>query len=287
MVYPAQTSEPHFQKGEAMRFRAALIALMFVAGFTRGEEPKINGPEKLTPYKIARYTAVNVGATDGVLWRVTPVPVTANLKKSDVDFGLLGKRNGREIEFVAPPGVYEVTLIVVKQPVAAGGSLEISEVVLSLTIGVAPTPPKPPVPPAPKPKPKPPEPAPMPKPKVDAELVVKYKTALDVDTKAKFPMGGAKSEAAKLADVYLFAAEKLASVNEADWPKTVGALFETVGGVSVSQKIPRLPYLSNVRGVSGETLGSYDSASVLDSAMRANFAEKFKRAGLALKEASK
>lgn len=267
-----------------MRFRAAMVALVCVAGFVRGDEPKINGPEKLAPYKIAKFSAVNVGPTDGVLWRVQPL--TASVKKSDVDFGLAGKRNGRELEFVAPPGAYEVTLVIVKQPAAAGGALTIDEVTLTVTIGVPPAP-KPPVPPDPKPKPPEPAPKPKPKPEVDAELLGKYKAALDADTKAMFPMGGSKETAAKLADVYLLAAEKLVSTVESDWPKTIGALFETVGGVSVSQKIPRLPYLSNVRGVSSDVLGSFDSTTVLDASLRAEFAAKFKKAGLALKEAAK
>lgn len=265
-----------------MRFRAALVALVCVAGFVRGDEPKINGPEKVAPYKIARFAAVNVGATDGVLWRVQPI--TASVKKSDVDFGLAGKRNGRDLEFVAPPGSYEVTLVIVKQPAAPGGALEINEVTLTVVIGV---PPKPPEPPGPKPKPPEPAPKPKPKPDVDTATLEKYKAALEADTKAAFPMGGSKAEAAKLGDVYLLAAEKLSSTVESDWPKTIGALFETVGGVSVSQKIPRLPYLSNVRGVSGEILGAYDSTTVLDANLRAEFAAKFKKAGLALKEAAK
>lgn len=264
------------------RFPAALVLLVAVFGAAWGDEPKIVGPEKLAPYKIARYTAVNVGPTDGVLWRVTPTDAKA--KKSDVDIGLAGKRNGRELEFTAPPGGYDVTLVIVKQPGGAGGALEINEVNHTLTIGTAPVPvpPKPPEP-APKPKPVPPKPTP----EIDAELSAKYKTALDADAKAIFPMGGTKENAVKLADVYLVAAGKLTSSNEADWPKTVGALFEAVGNVSVSQRIPRLPYLSAVRDVSSTVLGSHDSTAELDAAKRADLAARYKRAGLALRDAAK
>lgn len=261
-----------------MRHLLSAAVLVVCAGFARSDEPKIVGPDKLAPYKIARFSADGIAPTDGVLWRVQPLDPKG--KRTDIDFGLGGKRNGREIEFVAPPGVYEVTLVIVKQPSTAGGALEIGETIRTITIGAAPKPPEP-KPPAPEPKPKPPATV------VDAELLAKYKTALESDSKSSAPMGGSKENAAKLAEVYLFAADKLVSTNEADWPKTVGALFETVGGVSVAQKVPRLPYFSNVRLVSSEALGSHDSTTILDAAKRAEFATKFKKVGLALKEAAK
>jgi hypothetical protein len=266
-----------------MRLPLALCTVFVLfAGVARGDEPKIVGSLKVEPYKIVKLKVTGLADTDAPLWRVKPKE-----EKNVVDFGLAGMRNGRDLEFTAPPGVYVVELVIVGVPPAAGKPPVLNELVTTVTIGKPPAPPVPPNPPIPPPKPKPPVPPVPPAPAADAELVAKYKAALDKDAKESFPMGGSKEAATKLGDVYLLAAGKLTSTNEADWPKTVGALFETIGGVSVSQKIDRLPYFTNVRAVSSDVLGMYDAATALDSATRAKFAENFKRAGMALKEAAK
>ncbi len=265
-----------------MRLRLALCSLVLLAAATvRGDDVKIVGTLKVEPYKIVKLKVTGLAETDGTLWRVRPVD-----PKNVPDYGLGGVRNLRDFEFTAPPGVYVVELVTVGIAPGPNKPPPLNEVLATVTIGAAPKPPGP--------NPKPPEPAPKPKPKpdpkvppVDAELLAKYKAAIETDTKAAWPMGGSKEQADKLGDVYLLAAGKLTSVNEADWPKTVGNLFETIGAVSVSQGVKRLPFLSNVRAVSSDVLGMFDTATVLDSATRAKFAENFKRAGLALKEAAK
>lgn len=249
----------------------SVLALILFLGTAFGAEPTIEGPEKIAPYKIARFKAVGVNEADGVLWRVRPAD-----PKNVPDFGNSGKRNGRELEVVAPPGSYTVELVVVRP----GTPLEINEVTRAFTIGTAPAP-------KPNPDPKPPAPAPKPKPSVDAELVAKFKNAVEVDSKAAFPGGGDKAKAAKLSDVYTYAAGKLSSGVEADWPKNVGALFESVAAFGAAQGVPRPPYLAAVRAVAGDVLGSHDSTAALDAAKRADLAARFNRAAAALKEAAK
>lgn len=253
----------------------ALLALLLFTGLVAGAEPTIEGPDKIAPYKIARFKAVGVGDADGVLWRVRPTD-----PKNVPDFGTGGKRNGRELEVVAPPGAYTVELVVVRP----GMPLEINEVTKPFTIGQVPNP---------KPinpddgKPKPPAPPPKPKVVVDAELVAKFKAAIDADAKAAFPGGGDRAKAAKLSEVYAYAAGKLTSGVEADWPKTVGALLESVGAFGLSQGVPRPPYLGSTRAVAGDVLGTHPSDAALDAAKRADLAARFNRVAAALKEAAK
>jgi len=261
------------------RFLSVLL-LVAVAGFAAADEPKIVGPKQVDPFKVVKLSVTGLDAKAGVLWKVRPLD-----PKNVPDFGLRGKRNLRELEFVAPPGGYTVELTIVAPPLGTGEAFSIDELLHAVTIGapVDPVIPDPVNPPGP---PKPPVPPVVPD--VDAATLAKYKAALDADAKAAFPAGGSKDNAAKLADVYLFAAGKLASDNAADWPATVGKLFEVVATVSISEKkVPRLPYFGAVRAVSSEVLGSGDSAATLDAAGRAEYAARFKKAGLALKEAAK
>lgn len=263
-----------------MRRCLSVLLLVAVAGFTAADEPKIVGPKQVDPYKVVKLSVTGLDAKAGVLWKVRPAD-----PKNAPDFGLRGKRNLRDLEFVAPPGGYVVELTIVAPPLGTGEAFSIDELTHPVTIGtpvdpVVPDPVNPPNPPGP--------PKPVPVPDVDAQLVARFKAALDADAKGAFPAGGSKDNAAKLADVYLFAAAKLASDNAADWPATVGKLFEVVAAVSVNEKkVPRPPYFGAVRAVAGEILGSGESTAELDAAKRADFAGRFKRAGLALKEAAK
>ncbi len=255
-----------------MRWLSALFVATFASLIAAAGEPVIEGKPQYDPYKIVRLKVTGLDAKDGVLWKVRPAD-----PKAVVDFGLGGKRNLRDLEVTGPPGAYVAELTIVSA--GADGALSINEAVFPFLIG----------PPAPNPPviPDPVTPIIPPTPSADLVLIAKFRDALKADAQAAFPAGGTKEHAALLADVYLYAAEKLSSKEPSDWPATVGDLFTALGNLSVSKKIPRLPYLTTVRGTAGDTTGSAPNTTPLDSAKRADFAEKFKRAGLALKEAAK
>lgn len=256
-----------------MRFRLAPFVLVVAALVARGAEPKIEGPKQVEPYKVVKLSVTGLDAKAGVLWKVRPLD-----PKNVPDFGLRGKRNLRDLEFVAPPGGYTVELTIVAPPLGTGEAFSIDELTHPVTIGDAPNPPtpgpNPPVPPAPVPD-------------VDAALSAKYKDALAADMKLSYPSGGSKADALLLSEVYLFTADKLVSTNEADWPKTGEALFTAMKALVDARKIAPTPYLSNVRGVTGDTTGTVRYDESLDAAKRADFAAKLKKCGLALKDAAK
>ncbi len=114
----------------------------------RGAAPVIEGETKAGPYLLVRLKAAGVDAKAGLRWKVTP---SKYVSRATTPRGLL--------EFVAPPGEYEVELLVITS--GADGVLDIGETVTVVTISGTPGP----VPPGPKPpEPVPPDPGPSPAP---------------------------------------------------------------------------------------------------------------------------
>jgi hypothetical protein len=106
-------------------FEIMLLALM-------GTRPAIKADKTYEQYKLVRLAAENVPPKAGVVWRVRP--------GRDVDRSSQTDRN--KLEFVAPPGAYDVEILVVT--VAADGQVQIDESTTTITIG-----PKQPDPPGP------------------------------------------------------------------------------------------------------------------------------------------
>lgn len=122
---------------------AFLIALVCTGGLFAQEptpEPKITGEVNVKPHTLVRLKAENVCERAGLRWRVYP---PAGVDYATTPRGVL--------EFVAPPGVYDVELLAIS---VTEGIVSIAEARVKVTIeGDKPTPPKPP-----EPGPKPPEP---------------------------------------------------------------------------------------------------------------------------------
>lgn len=108
-------------------FEIMLLALM-------GSRPAIKADKTYEPYKLVRLAAENVPPKAGVVWRVRP--------GRDVDKS--SQPDKTKLEFVAPPGTYEVEILVVT--VAADGQVNIDETTTTITIGA-----KQPDPPGPSP----------------------------------------------------------------------------------------------------------------------------------------
>lgn len=122
---------------------ATLLMLLCLAGGALAEDtPKITGETNVKPYQLVRLKAENVCERAGLRWRVYP---PTGVDTATTPRGLL--------EFVAPPGVYDVELLAIG---VTDGVVSIAEAKVRVTIGDQPTPPGP-KPPEPTP-PVPPEP---------------------------------------------------------------------------------------------------------------------------------
>lgn len=105
---------------------------------------------KYKPYTLVRIKADNVDPKAGIIWRVYPKD---NVQRATTPRGVL--------EFVAPPGIYQVECLVIKN--GEGGAIDVEE--QSVTIEIesccdkVPPLPMPPTPDPKKPEPKKPDPA--------------------------------------------------------------------------------------------------------------------------------
>lgn len=126
--------------------RIVLTALLLLlGGFVAAEEPTITGETKVKPHTLVRLKAEGVCERAGLRWRVYP---PAGVDYATTPRGVL--------EFVAPPGVYDVELLAIG---VTEGVVSISEARTRVTIsGDSPTPPKPPTPPIPPVPPTPTDP---------------------------------------------------------------------------------------------------------------------------------
>lgn len=139
------------------------LAISLLMALSAMADPQIVGPDKVEPYKLVRLKAADLPEKAGVLWDVMPVG------KAD----LASSSDRSTLEFVAPPGTYQVELLVAT--VGKDGIPILSRVRKPITIGNAPDP-KPDPDPGPKPDPKP-DPDPTPVPPAKAWVVVVEETS--------------------------------------------------------------------------------------------------------------
>lgn len=129
-----------------MRSLLTLLLFSLVPLVARGEPVRITGETKYKPYTLVRLKAEDVDPKSALLWRINP---SKEVQKATSPRGVL--------EFVAPPGSYDVEVLVISNN---GGNLVVEESRVIVTIeGLIP----------PKPDPKP-EPRPDPKPPTDGKL---------------------------------------------------------------------------------------------------------------------
>lgn len=100
--------------------------------------PRITGVLKYDQCNLVRLKAEGVPSGSAILWRVSP---SRGVQKATTAKGLL--------EFAAPPGTYDVDLLVISQ---GADGLDVAEVHVAVTIG-GPAPPPGPPPPGPIPPP--------------------------------------------------------------------------------------------------------------------------------------
>lgn len=239
-----------------------MLALLLFAG----------GISAAPPVEVPKEVAGEVGAfvtvrakTDGKVVRFVPLDAGLNTFPSD----LLADKKATVVTASAPGRYRLLAYSSVKDDPTEPA------VVVVVIGGAAPVPD-----PKPKPDPKPVDPE---EPKVDAELLGKFRDALKADVAA----GASKAKAADLASVYEEGAALLSLNDPAIAPKTVGDLYAKCFAASVAKDVPRLPYLSNVRGVIDATLGKREGSTEMTPILRAEFGSMFDKVAAALKEASK
>jgi hypothetical protein len=115
--------------------------MIILPAFAMGEV-RIIGEGKVPPYTLVRLRAEGVDNKAGLVWRVYP---SKGVSRASTGKGLL--------EFVAPPGSYEVELLAIT--VGTDNAVNVDEGRLTVTIGDAP-PPGPGPGPGPEPDPTPP-----------------------------------------------------------------------------------------------------------------------------------
>lgn len=123
-----------------MRLALAVGLLAVVPSAAPAQAIRIRGETRYPSHSLVRLRAEHVDAKAALLWRVYP---STDVQRATSPRGLL--------EFAAPPGTYEVELLVITN---TDGTLSVEEARVRVTI--EPCPPTPP-PPEPKPEPKPPE----------------------------------------------------------------------------------------------------------------------------------
>lgn len=207
-------------------FEIMLLALM-------GTRPAIKADKTYEPYKLVRLAAENVPPKAGVVWRVRP--------GRDVDRSAQPDRN--RLEFVAPPGTYDVEILVVT--VATDGQVQIDESTTTITIG-----PKQPDPPGPG--------DPL------AEALRGIYGGLQDDAKA------AKVEA--LTKAHKRGLELLADANV----KTAGELYQGMRAASTLQPMDLKPIRDRIAEEYAQALPT-DPAVILSSDQRAAAVKLFGR----------
>lgn len=101
---------------------AAPPSLAPLVGAQAGDPARITGAVQYPAHSLVKLRAENVQAGSAVLWRVSP---RADVQRATTKPELL--------EFAAPPGAYEVELLVMRQ--ADGGGLSVEEVFSKVTVG--------------------------------------------------------------------------------------------------------------------------------------------------------
>ncbi|HEY1188513.1 MAG TPA: trypsin-like peptidase domain-containing protein [Gemmata sp.] len=132
------------------KFGAVLVALACLVGTAPAQPDRLplslSGATKYKPFTLVKLKAEGIDPKAGIVWRVYP---RENVQRANTPRGTL--------EFVAPPGVYQVEALVIKTGV--DGGIEVEE--QSVTVEIERCCDKvPPIPDAPKPQPDTPKPTP-------------------------------------------------------------------------------------------------------------------------------
>lgn len=263
--------------------RKALVAVVLalgLGGMCMATDPAITGETSIAEYKLVRFKVTGQPDKTGYLWRVRPLTpgVTADM----IDYAQGGHKDTDTLEFIAPPGQYNIELTLVAPDGKGGFTLSSVEKPMEIFRRT-------PIIPNPNPVPGPqPGPTPVPAPTVVADPVLteRFKEALAKDTAAMFPGGGSKGSSSALADVFLTAADMLSGDDESQWPKTIAELYTRLSNASNAKKVPKLPYMAAIRDVAGTAIGAFPDTRAIDPAFRADLASRFRKVGLSLKKAS-
>ena len=158
--------------------------------------PRLVSDGTYPPYTIVKLKADNVPAKAGVIWRVSPSKGVSKATQS----------HKATLEFVAPPGTYEVTILVVS--LSPAGETDIQETSTNVTItepgpgpgpGPKPPGPNPPGPTPPGPTPPGPNPSPAPIPEDGFRVLIVYESA----ELPKYPAGQTNALYARIVRDYL------------------------------------------------------------------------------------
>ena len=124
------------------KYLCAILSALAIACAAPAAEPKLSvDSQKVKPYTLARVKAEGVEAKAGIVWRVTPKA------------GVSRATTARDVfEFVAPPGVYTVDILVIRT--GADGAILVDEQSVSVEFERC-CDKVPPIPDVPKPDPKP------------------------------------------------------------------------------------------------------------------------------------
>lgn len=227
------------------------IALLLLIPFTAYAEVKIVGPSNVNPHKLVKLSADGADPKAGLVWRVHP-------RLEDRASSPKGK-----LEFVAPPGTYEVELLAIK--LSSNGETLVEEARHTVVIGE-------PGPKPPEPGPKPPEPPTPPEP---SDPLFKWlKMAYTNDTSPE--------KASQLSDLTAGYREAMKLANDATIT-TVGALNGRIHqGMVRLLAVSDLRNLRDVIGGENKTVLDAPGDTVITSDYRKKAAAHFERIALLL-----
>lgn len=238
---------------------ATLLLLLCLAGGALAEtpQPKITGETNVKPYQLVRLKAENVCERAGLRWRVYP---PTGVDTATTPRGLL--------EFVAPPGTYDVELLAIG---VTDGVVSISEARVKVTVGGDGPGPKPPEPNPPGPIPPDPPVPPEPTDPLAKDLAALYRA--DPST-TKIP------DLLLLVELYRQAAD----LAKSDSVTTLGQLAKQVADAG-STLLPRTRLVA-VRKRIGEYVGKEfgEEDAPLTSELRIKAATVYARVSKALRE---
>lgn len=121
----------------------ASLAIFTTPALASGPPGKLfvlSGQTKYKPYTLVRIKADGIDPKAGIVWRVYP---KENVQRATTPRGTL--------EFVAPPGVYQVEALVIKTGADGGVEIEEQSIAVEIESCCDKVPPVPPTPPAPLP----------------------------------------------------------------------------------------------------------------------------------------
>lgn len=232
---------------KSLRYSTALAVLLLAGAFCPAGELGIHGDLKVAPNKLVKLRADGADAKAGLLWRVSP--------SRDVSKPTLTPKGA--LEFVAPPGSYDVTLFSVT---VVDGVPVLEEVGVTVVIGD-------PVPPPPPP---------------DTDPLVKALKAAFQDEYED--TAGKATHLANLAELYSQAADLSGKSEVVTWGGLFKVMADAAGSLGVKGKIPGVQKV--VQAELQKVLPS-DAMKALDADGRALAAAEFRKVSKALQEVGK